>query len=315
MFFRERLSSSEQISELAQLFETHFMQRQDVYAKQLKDGRYVCVQQPLQTKHIIAHLQGKMTLGAYLLDKESRARFLVLDADDDEEWRILIDIAHHLTKQDTTTYLEQSRRGGHLWLFFEQAIAGEKVRRLGQGILAEWGKGSIELYPKQDKLTGSVGSLIRLPFGIHRRSGKRYGFIDIQSQPLAPTMAQQIQMLTQPETATKPLFDRFAKHAPTPPQKPYFEPKDSARGTVSERIKSAVSVREFVGQYVDLSAKGVGPCPFHDDQIASFSIHDEGNYWHCFACNKGGSIIDFWMMYRQCDFKQALRELARMLLK
>ena len=69
-----------------------------------------------------------------------------------------------------------------------------------------------------------------------------------------------------------------------------------------------------MGQYVELAAQDTGQCPFHDDQVASLAVNDEGNYWHCFACETGGSIIDFWMRYRHYNFKRALKELADMLL-
>jgi DNA primase len=79
---------------------------------------------------------------------------------------------------------------------------------------------------------------------------------------------------------------------------------------LSERITAAVSIREFIGQYVELSATGQGLCPFHDDHNPSFSVNDEENYWYCFACDKGGSIIDFWMMKHDCDFQTAVQQLA-----
>jgi hypothetical protein len=53
-------------SELVGLAEglTHtFIQRFDLYARQLDDGRYVCIQKPLKTGHILAHLRGDLTLG------------------------------------------------------------------------------------------------------------------------------------------------------------------------------------------------------------------------------------------------------------
>ncbi|MHA2433799.1 MAG: CHC2 zinc finger domain-containing protein, partial [Candidatus Thorarchaeota archaeon] len=43
-------------------------------------------------------------------------------------------------------------------------------------------------------------------------------------------------------------------------------------------------------------------------------VNDEGNYWHCFAGYGGGSVIDFWMNWRECDFTTAIKELAEMLL-
>ena len=55
-------------------------------------------------------------------------------------------------------------------------------------------------------------------------------------------------------------------------------------------------------------------CPFHDDHNPSFSVNEEENYWYCFACDKGGSVIDFWMMKRGCDFTKAVQDLAEKLL-
>jgi DNA primase len=38
---------------------------------------------------------------------------------------------------------------------------------------------------------------------------------------------------------------------------------------------------------------GVGHCPFHDDEHASFSVNKEGNYWNYFAGCGGGNIMQF----------------------
>ena len=43
----------------------------------------------------------------------------------------------------------------------------------------------------------------------------------------------------------------------------------------------------------------------------SFSLNEEEGYWHCFACDKGGSVIDFWMTLNDCDFQTAVRDLAQ----
>ena len=75
---------------------------------------------------------------------------------------------------------------------------------------------------------------------------------------------------------------------------------------------------EFVSRYVDLkpTASGaVGLCPFHDDHHPSFTVNTEENYWVCFACGTGGSVVDFYMRWHDCDFTTAIRELAKMLLQ
>jgi DNA primase len=84
--------------------------------------------------------------------------------------------------------------------------------------------------------------------------------------------------------------------------------------TVSGRIKQAVSVLEFVSQFVDLSARGIGKCPFRADQHESFAVNDRSNYWNCFAGCGGGSVIDYWMKRQGCNFTTAVTELASLLL-
>ena len=66
---------------------------------------------------------------------------------------------------------------------------------------------------------------------------------------------------------------------------------------------------------MELSPTGRGLCPFHDDHRASFSVNPEENYWNCFAGCGGGSVIDFWMRWQDCDFTTAVRELEELLFK
>jgi hypothetical protein len=181
----------------------------------------------------------------------------------------------------------------------------------------------MELFPKQDRLKTGPGSLVRLPFGIHRKSGRRYGFVTAEGRRLAPTLHEQMLVLEAPGTVPKAVLEQFVGVGAALQRKPRFEPSDAATMRLvrspddmplSERIKTALPVRAFVLRYVELSPAGKALCPFHDDQVASFSVNDEENFWHCFACNKGGSLIDFWMEWQECDFKTALRELAEMLL-
>ena len=163
----------------------------------------------------------------------------------------------------------------------------------------------MELFPKQDQLAGGPGSLIRMPFGVHRLTGRRYGFYTADGTPLAATMLEQIYALGSPETVPEGAFEAYRSFVPPQPAAACTEPLEAATGTVSERIKAKVSVLEFVSQYVDLKPTGsgaLGLCPFHDDDHPSFGVNDAGNYWHCFAGCGGGSVIDFWMKWWECDF-------------
>jgi len=316
----ERLSSKELAGPVETLAGT-FIQRWDRYPRQGDDGAYFTVDKPLTRRHLFAHLRGDMTLGAYILDAESRGRFLVLDADDEPDRRRLAALAQVLEKIGCPSYVEASRRGGHLWLFFAEPLPGAEIRGFGKGLQSYFHLAGIELFPKQDRLQSGPGSLVRLPFGIHRKSGRRYGFYTPRGEPLAPTLRQQLMVLSAPETVPERLFDLYAGYASAQPPEPVFEAVDAPGERVSDRIKGAIGCAEFIGGYVELDPRGRGRCPFHDDQVASFSVNREENYWHCFAGCGAGSIIDFYMLWQQrvegqpCDFKSAVKDLATRLLK
>jgi hypothetical protein len=318
MVERERLLVPDaELSRPALVLAQRFVQRWDLYAHQLDDGSYVCVHEPLNVGHLLGHLRGEITLGAYLLDQESRARFVALNADDAQAWERLGHLARELAEEDVPAYLENSRRGGHLWLFLAQAVAGREARAFGQALLAAHEIEGVELYPKQDQLADGPGSLIRMPFGVHRLTGQRYGFCTADGSPLAPSIREQIYALKTPETVPEAAFEAYRSFVPPQPPAAFTEPPDELTGTLSERIKASVTVLEFVSQYVDLkpTASGaVGLCPFHDDHHPSFGVNEAGNYWHCWAGCGGGSVVDFWTRWRKCDFTTAIRELAEMVL-
>lgn len=317
----ERLPSREEMGRLADTLGACFIQRRDLYARQREDGAYLSIRRPLRLAHLERHLRGEMTLGAYVLDENSHGRYLVLDADDAPDWRRLRALAIVLDELGTTAYLEHSRRGGHLWLFLPEPRPGSEIRRFGQGLLDYFSIEGIELFPKQDRLRRGPGSLIRLPFGVHRKSGRRYGFYDHNDMPLAPTLREQIVALSAPRTVSDAVWERFISYVPEPPEKAEYDPFEPPRWPVrganedaplSERIKAAQPVSRFVLQYVELDHRGQGLCPFHDDKVPSFHVDEAENFWYCFACDIGGSVIDFWMHRQQLDFVPAVTELARL---
>ena len=294
-----------------------FVQRWDIHCQQLPDGRYISINQPMTVDHLAAHLRGEITLGTYVLDPQSQAKFMVLDADDDAKFQELMALAERLPREEAPAYLEISRRGGHAWFFFEKAVAGGLARAFGQGLLAAHHLSDMEVYPKQGSLKSGPGSLIRMPFGIHQLTGKRYGFVSPAGDPISPTLRGQIQALSFPQIVSTGAVLRYQGFVPSEPPKPLPRSPGEASGTVSERIKGSITAMEFIGQYVELKptgSGGLGYCPFHDDQRKSFGVSAKGNYWSCFAGCGGGSIIDFWMKWRKIDFKTAVRELADMLL-
>lgn len=283
-----------------------FVGRWDLYAKQTYSG-YVSIKEPLQGRHIIDHLEGKMTLGAYVLDEHSRAKFTVVDADDDESWEQINNLAVRLEGEGIPSYKENSRRGGHLWFFYEEPIPGEIARSFGNKILKSAGFEGIEVFPKQDRLTSGPGSLIRMPFGVHQRAGERFLFEDIPG-----SLHEQIEALKNPDFVDPDLIWHYAL-------KPEKQQKRVVRKgevvPVWERIKESMPAAAFIREFVELtpSASGyVGKCPFHQDEHKSFGVHEETNTWRCFAGCGSGSIIDFYMLYKNVEFTDAIDELGEL---
>lgn len=83
---------------------------------------------------------------------------------------------------------------------------------------------------------------------------------------------------------------------------------------VIESIKSRLTVSDVVSQYVQLNRNGNrfwGLCPFHHEKTPSFTVVDEGGFYKCFGCGKGGSIFDFIMEMEHVTFPEAVEILAK----
>ncbi|MCZ7554566.1 MAG: CHC2 zinc finger domain-containing protein [Anaerolineales bacterium] len=300
-----------------------FIPRQDCYPIQTEDGRYLTIKRRFQLDYLQAHLKGIMTLGAYALDERDQARWLCLDADTSEQWAELLKMTKDLAQDGITAYLETSRRGGHFWLFFS-SLPGTTVRQFGQRLLARYDLQGIELFPKQAELKTGPGSLVRLPLGKHRLTGQRYYFVTPEGEPIAPSVREQVRIMSAPQIVSP----AYIRHVSTERSsvdlsqvKPLFpEPRlEPAGATLSERLKNTISVYDFVRRYVVLDQNDTGYCPFHEDQHKSFGVNREENFWHCYAGCGGGSIIDFWMKWRErqgmdASFTATIKSLADMLL-
>jgi hypothetical protein len=332
MPYAERPQQHELDPSLIERFATTFISRRDCYPWQQADGSYVSVHKSLTADLLHRHLKGAITLGAYALDSASMANWICLDADDDDQWNRLLALAQQLEAQAVQPYREPSRRGGHLWLF-TPPLPGVFARRFARQLLTEHDVSQVELYPKQDELTTGLGSLVRLPLGVHRKTGQVYPFIIQDGLPLGTkpnsdartVLLEQLALLADPKRVPLPFIMRMLSHTlpdslPRPKPTPEFQPTEQTEGIpLSERLKRQISVLEFVSRYVPLDDRNLGYCPFHDDQMKSFGVHPDQNYWHCFAGCGGGSVIDFWMKWRErngqdSSFKATVTELRQMLL-
>ena len=81
-----------------------------------------------------------------------------------------------------------------------------------------------------------------------------------------------------------------------------------------EQIKNRLTISEVISPYVRLTRKGDrfwGLCPFHHEKTASFTVKDDGGFFKCFGCGKGGSMFDFIMEAEHVSFPEAVELLAK----
>lgn len=54
------------------------------------------------------------------------------------------------------------------------------------------------------------------------------------------------------------------------------------------------------------------PCPIHNEKTPSFIWYKSDNHYHCFGCGAHGDVIDLYRKQNNCGFKEAVRELIKM---
>jgi group II intron reverse transcriptase/maturase len=206
--------SDEQVA----LFLKLFSGREGVYARQWVDseGRrgFAPVVGNLTADVLRGHFDGGETLGVYPIRKDNTVQFVVIDIDIDK--KILIESGgdptslaalEQLTQKDACrlaslcekwgipVYIEDSGyKGRHCWVFFSEPVQAEVARRLAKNIMEVAGApaGGLhrEVFPNQDRVKeGRLGNLIKLPLGIHKKTGRRCRFLDASGQPYSDQLA------------------------------------------------------------------------------------------------------------------------------
>lgn len=277
-----------------------YVNRKDCIAFQTDSGSYYCKYVPVTPELIHEHLCGRCTLGVYTLSKESTAKYVVLDADNEENY---VKLGEIFKSFEAPSYLEQSRRGGHLWFFFEEPIEGKLARNFGLRI-AEMFSVQAEVFPKQTVSKGP-GSCIRLPFGTHLKSHARYYFPGFASR--------EEELVEMANPARRVNLETIKKYQYEEPKERKWTKQENDMLPLWEAVKRNISVYQLVSMFVELDKKGKGHCPFHSDDKPSFSVNIKDNYWHCFAGCGGGSVIDFWMKLNNMEFDDAVRDMAERL--
>lgn len=186
-----------------------FKSRTGVFAQQNKTGKswgYFPIHKDLSLDDIRTHLKGEKTLGIYVTDVNNTTTQMVMDLDikkpyvaaynnsSDERRRLsgllkesvrqLVEICHNA---GILPLVEVSgNKGYHIWFFASEPIACKHWRTLAgwllkqQHIMPE--ELSWEVFPKQDTVAADgIGNLVKLPLGIHQKTGKHSWFVEPES--------------------------------------------------------------------------------------------------------------------------------------
>jgi hypothetical protein len=138
------------------------------------------------------HLEGKITIGLYAINPATQcSKWVAIDADYEDSLDDLLKLRFHLRQDGVESALENSRRGGHLWIFLAEPLPARDCRTyvcdlaLRLGIPVKRGRqDGIETFPKQDSLKpGRYGNAIRGPLGIHRGVHQRFWFDGADADP------------------------------------------------------------------------------------------------------------------------------------
>lgn len=84
--------------------------------------------------------------------------------------------------------------------------------------------------------------------------------------------------------------------------------------TTLAEIRARVSIVEIISAHISLRKAGrnyTGLCPFHGEKTPSFSVNEEGGFYHCFGCGAGGNAFTFLSKVEGISFPEAVRRLAK----
>jgi len=199
-------------------FTALFSGREAVYARQwvspTGNAGYTPIHEPVTILVAKNHILGHHTIGVYQLRLDNTVNFIAFDIDiakaalargitDRKIWERQVQSAHKLACQlldiaasmEFPLYLEDSGfKGRHLWLFLERPVPAKAAKRFAEGLASRLPPPPpgvhLEIFPKQAYDSGEgLGNLIKLPLGIHRKTGRRGVFISPEGQPVEHQLA------------------------------------------------------------------------------------------------------------------------------
>lgn len=195
---------------LVTIFLERFQGREGVYARQWVDPAgntgYSPIREPLTPRVVKNHLLGNHTLGIYPLRMDNTVLFAAFDLDlapavvracapGSAGWEEAIAGLEAYGRELLGRAKEMGLRlhpadsgykGLHLWAFFSQPVPAKQARQMCKVIAAGVTVPPVvrcEIFPKQSVLPpDGLGNLIKVPLGVHRKTGRRVWFRDARPE-------------------------------------------------------------------------------------------------------------------------------------
>lgn len=191
-----------------------FSGRENFFARQWARGGetgYTPIHEPFTPAVAKNHLLGNITVGVYPLRLDNTATFFAVDLDIDRSalQRARSDPAYAQLLRETlqregpqiaarlrsygfpVLFENSGYKGRHYWVFLETPETAATLQVLGRCLLQRLQPQlppgfHLEFFPKQAERKGKgLGNLIKLPLGIHRRTGRRSVLLDENGRVIA----------------------------------------------------------------------------------------------------------------------------------
>lgn len=188
--------------------------REDVYARQwfnpkTGQGGYSPVREPLTPRILRQHFAGEVTVGVYPIRLDGTWLFCALDIDlhravlaEAQRHREAAQRVRRELAEATATAAELAAslglhplvedsgyKGRHLWIPLAEPLHASRLVALGRALLQRLtalmpASCQLEWFPKAARAGAKgLGNLIKLPLGIHRRTGRRSQFLGPDGTP------------------------------------------------------------------------------------------------------------------------------------
>ncbi|MBN2107088.1 MAG: hypothetical protein JW832_06640 [Deltaproteobacteria bacterium] len=265
-----------------------FRGRQGVYARQWYDrakdiSGYAPIYEPFTAAVAERHLAGALTVGLYPLTVQGTVFFAALDIDiakaclprlkTDARYRehtaglfkgLISQLNQWRLRKGLSVLFENSGyKGIHAWFFFEHSVAAADAIALLED--AAHAMGALppdlhcEIFPRQHSLNNkTLGNLIKLPLGVHRRSGKKSRLLDEKGLPVSDWHSLLLALRSNDGPGLAALLDELrarrlagrVKRLPSPQMQPAAPPVAHTAGPAAA-ITKACAMLGYLAEKAD----------------------------------------------------------------